>query len=253
MRKTGTLRIESDHVFRRRAPNSGAERERCGNPETHRELSQGTQWQEIGRQVETDVECGDGEPGARRCQDVGDGDQALATGAAAIATWVDLCRLLRLRRQRRPARGDGRHDRLVGMCVWQPAERPAEHEGTEPFDPGVQGRVGRHLAGVRRPGRRAQALVGLHVRRSGRGDHRQAVTLVRQDVGRKQPEAPAADPATSQRHRQHLLHGDCLTLTVVDQQDSRPVDARPQNRQRGPRQPLGHRSVEGSPFNIAAS
>jgi len=44
-----------------------------------------------------------------------------------------------------------------------------------------------------------------------------------------------------------------VTTAIVDQQDHRSRYAGPQNRQVGPRQPRGHRRVEGRPFNNAAS
>ena len=139
------------------------------------------------------------------------------------------------------------------MRAGQPTERSAEDKGAEPFGPGVHRRVRRRVPGVRLPSRCAQALVGLDVRRGDRGDHRQAVVLVRQHVRRQQPETTFASQATSQRHLQCAPLGDRLSAAVVDQQDHRSRDARPQNRQRGPRQPSGHRTVEGRPFNNAAS
>ena len=253
MGKAGTLGIANEDEFKRRAPDSGAERERCGHSGLNRELPPAAQPRSIARHLELDIEPGEVEHRPRRCQDLGDGNQALAPRFGAVAQWIDGRRPPRRRVQRRPTCGDDGHRRLVGMGVGQAAERSAEHEGAEPLGPGMQSRVCRRLPSVRRPSHRAQTLVVLDMRPGDRADHRQAVVLVRQDVGRQQPATTLAGPATDQRHGKHAALGDQLTAAIVDQQDHRSRDARPQNRQRGPRQPCGHRRVEASPFNNAAS
>lgn len=251
MKKAGTFAIASTHVFKRRAFESGAERKRCGDSESDCELSEGAQRQSIVRPIEIDIERGDVEHDRGQRQDAGDGGQALTTCRGAVARRIDQRRLERRRLQHRPTRSDDGDDRLVGMCTGETPEGSTEHMGAEPLGPRVHGRVCWCPSRVRRRGCIAQALVGLDVLRRERGDHRQAVVLVRQDVGRQQPEAALADLAKDQRYRQLPLLSDQL-ITVMDQQHHRPVDARSQQHQRNPTQSRGHRRVEGSPFNNAA-
>lgn len=249
MRKVGTLAISADHVFRRRARDSGAERERRRHAEADGELPPGAQR----RLLLGEVEDGGIDHGARHRQDVGDGHQSLTACFGSVAARVDACLLELDRCECRPASRRRRHDRLERMRIGQAAKRSAEREGAEPFRPRVQRRVRRCQARVRRPRRCAQALVRLDVCRRRRRDHREAVVLVRQHVGRQHPEAPFAFAAASQRDPQGPPLGQQLPSPVVDKQHHRSRHARPQQDQRNPSQPRGHRAVEGKPFSSAAS
>lgn len=251
MRKTGTLGIANDHVFKRRASDSGAERERCRDADSDGELTPRAQWDAVGNEVEFDRGNIGDRP--RQRQDAGDCEQAIVARFGVVAAWVDARWRLQHFRQLRPARSRRRRDGLERVRVRQAAEQPTEHEGTEPLGPRIQSRVRWCLSRVRPPRCHAQAVVGLDVCRGDRGDHRQAIALVRQHVRRQHAESTFADRATGQRDRQGQPCRYNFTAAIIDQQHRRPRDSRTQNRQVGPEQPRGQRVVGGSPFNNSDS
>ena len=249
MGKDGTLAISADTVFERRARDAGAERERRRYSETDGELPPSAQR----RLALGDIEDGGIDHGARCRQEVGDAHQSLTACLRAVPTridggWLDLHRC-----ECRPTRRRHRHDRLEWVRIRQAPERSAEREGTEPFRPPVQRRMRRRQPRVRHPCRHAQALVRFDVRRRRRGDHREAVLLVRQHVGRQHPEPPLAVAAPRERNLQGLPQSHLLPAAVVDQQHHWSRHATPLQDQRNPTQPRGHRAVEGKPFSRAAS
>lgn len=249
LRKVGTLAISADTVFERRARDSGPERERRRHSEADGELPPCAQR----RLLLGKVENGGIDHGARHGQDVCYSHQSLTACLRVVATrvdgsWFDLCR-----GECRPARRCLRHDRLERVCIGQTAERSAERKGAEPLGPRVQRRMRRRLPRVRRPGRYAQGLVRFDVGRRRRHDHREAILLVRQHVGRQHPEPPLAVPAPSERNLQGPSQGHLLAAAIVDQQHRRSRHARPQQDQRNPTQPRGHRAGEGRPFTSAVS
>ncbi len=213
MRKVGTLAICAGNVFRRRERDSGPERERRRHAEADGELAPGAQR----RLLLGEVEDGGIDHGARRRQDVGDGHQSLAACFGAVTPRIDACLLDLDRCEGRPASRCRRHDRLERVRIGQAAKRSAEHESAEPFRPRVQRRVRWRLPRVRRPCRRAQVRVRLDVRRRRRRDHREAVLLVRQHVGRQQPEPSLAAVAPNERNLQGPPLGHQLPSPVVDQ------------------------------------
>lgn len=233
-------------MFGRRACDSGPERKRRRHAEADGELSPCAQ-----RQL---VAGGDGgDDGARRRQHIGDGCQSLLACFRTVPTRIDDGLLERFRRDRRPASGRHCHGRLKWMRLRQASKRPTQHVGAKPFRPGVQCRMRRRLPRVRRPGRSAKAVVCFDVSRRQRRDHREAVPLVRQHVGRQHPEPPLAPAAPSQRNAQRQLQRCRLAAVIVDQQHRRSQDTRPRHDQRNPTQPRGHRAVEGRPFSSVVS